>query len=1083
MDCGDNIDQKVREKSLMEKQFQTEIINRKCSSSLDELTKYERTDICGEGREFDQQEASDTDSEDETCNYGDGVDSVTFEAIKHIILDSILATRKMKSRSNDAEGYLSALLGICTKEQRKELMKVKDDYHHDHVPLSLACKMGNLEVVRFLVEYCEADVEGYESNGRPLLWAVANQNEDIVRYLLEHNADAGKNIGANFNLLMFSMKIFTQPPFQTFGYGVDGYDDDDEDSSEDEEEKEKDKDENKHGGDEHEIKVDENSNEIKYDENVNEVKPKGKLEDKQPRDDMDKEKHKDDQDEEKEEDRRDEKPEEKNKECEQIPVPFLPKLKIVKMLIDKGAVEKCSDVQLFDIFTTMTTLENRDVINLGAPEDLYKAVLPLLLRRVPNLANIRNAQGISLLGYEMLHKEVLTKCPVSNYMKKYFKKGNGTDINSANVLKNYTIPKSDKQQETIETNVDTILKYCTIDSTTNEVILSEDTTVEYQYIHPVVYLACAGKRLISACLNKSQIPFQAKFDALEASGAYFAAREYFKDAMNCWEVADLMKEEKFNQNGNGGKYPVISHWEKDVICKDMNRVAVNLLNPMEGMPHVHMDLVYADMSETALGVAIQVTASHEKWVKCGSVPKLSVSPPETSFKFHLNNLCHQKETAKLEAESKSDGKTVKTGDKESAAGDKQFESQDKISVTDRKASDTKDDKSGTNVEDEVTDDDEEDEEDEEWETDEDDEDDDDEVSTTSEEERDTRIALLLKSGLIHERLMGYGSFETLKSIQALANEYESEDFIQEWVTLVVYSFPYFIKHISQEERFMMRDILKTDTLKKFIKDLTNLFFTILVDEEYDMLSYDLMMAVFKCFFLNCLATPKKQRYFSDMAPLLLAIKVLSRYEKSEEEKCRFLGFMKRVIKDDLRNCYGQGLLHYASPVIPENSREGKIGEDLEDVVIGSEELVEILLSLGSDPNSVDDFGMTPLHMCYRVISVETSKLKSSRLDDRYAIINSLIKSGAHPDCLDARDKTPIFYSESSSTQMCPVGNRSLQCLASAVILDNCIPYKGRLPSDLFPFLDLHRKKGKSKSKSKFLQELKRPTPSRNYWVI
>lgn len=1080
MDCGDNSGQNEREENLMEKQFQTEKFNRKCSSSLSELTKYVRTDNCGESREIDKDEPSDTDSEEETFDYGDGVDSVTFEAIKCIILDSILATRKMKIKSYDAETYLAALLGICTKEQRKELMKVKDDYHHDHVPLSLACKMGNLEVVKFLVEYCETDVEGHGSNGRPLLWAVANQNEDIVRYLLERNADAGKNIGSNFNLLMFSMKIFTQPPFQTFGYGVDGYDDDDSSEEEEEDENQVDKHENKHYRD---------GLEIKHDENLNEVKREGNLNDKQHKGNFDNEKHKEDQD--------DEKPEEKNKDCEQIPVPFLPNLKIVKMLIDKGAVEKCSDVQLFDIFTTMTTLENRDVINLGSPEDLYKAVLPLLLRKVPNLANIRNVQGMSLLGYEMLHKDVLTKCPVSNYMKKYFKKGNGTDINSANVLINYRIPKSENQPETIETNVDTILKYCTIDSSTNEVIWSQDTTVEYQYIHPVVYLASAGKRLISACLNKSQIPFQAKFDALEASGAYFAAREYFRDAINCWEVADQMKQEQCNQTRNDGKNPAISHWEEDVISKNMNRVAENLLNPMEGMPYVHMDLVYADMSETALAVAIQVTASHEKWVKCGSVPKLSVSTPKISFKFHLDNLCRQKETAKLEAETaKSDGKIedkeeVKTADKESvkesAAGGKQFELQNKKSVTNNRESDTKEDKSDTNVEDEVTDEDEEeDEDDEEWETDEENEDDheDDEVSTTSEEERDTRIALLLKAALVHERLMGYGSFETLRSIQALANEYQSEDHIQEWVTLLVYCFPYFIKHISQEECFMMRDILKTDTLKKFIKDLTNLFLTILVDEEYDMLSFDLLMAVFKCFFLNCLATPKKQRYFKDMAPLLLAIKVLNRYEKSEEEKCRFLDFLKRVITDDLRNCHGQSLLHYASPVIIENSRDEKSGEELEDVVIGSPELVEILLSLVSDPNSVDDFGMTPLHMCFRVISDEANELKrlNSRLNDRYAIVNSLLKAGAHSDCLDARDKTPIFYSESSSVRMCPVGNRSLQCLASAVILDNCIPYDRRLPSDLFPFLDLHRKKGKSKSK-KFLQELKHPTPSRNYWVI
>lgn len=258
------------------------------------------------------------------------------------------------------------------------------------------------------------------------------------------------------------------------------------------------------------------------------------------------------------------------------------------------------------------------------------------------------------------------------------------------------------------------------------------------------------------------------------------------------------------------------------------------------------------------------------------------------------------------------------------------------------------------------------------------------------EESETRLALLLKAALIQERLMGYGSFETLRIFQTLAKNYLDENKVEEYVTVLVYSFPYFIRFVSQEERFVNRDILKTGTLKDFIKDLVKLFDTILADDEFEILSFDLFMAVFKCFFLNVLATPRNQRGFRDMAALLIGILVVDKYHKSEEENKRFTDFMHKVISDDLRNCYGQSLLHYASPVV--DVKVDNKSPEVRDVVIGSPELVEILLRYGADPNCVDDFGMTPLHTCYCAALRDKKELNTDLYNSRYAIINALISS-------------------------------------------------------------------------------------------
>lgn len=323
---------------LLPEKFENDY-KKKCSDCLSDLTKFDLTEhgeACTEVVQDMDSESDESDSGNQPENYGDGVNENRFEAIQKILHNCIVATEKVpkKKPNHSAEKYLASILSICSKDQRKKLMKFKSDMHFDHVPLSLACKIRNLNVVKFLVEHCYAEVDGNEGNGLPLLWAVANQDEGIVKYLLEHGADAGKNAGANFNLLMYSMKIFLYKPFPLFGYGECADDSEKEDDSEEDSNDEQNQEDNKEN-------------------------------------DM---------------------PSDQGNKGEALPIPWFPKLKIVKMLINKGAVEKCSSEQLFEIFTTMTTMCNRDVINLGSPDELYEGVLKLLLKKKLDLANIRNEE-------------------------------------------------------------------------------------------------------------------------------------------------------------------------------------------------------------------------------------------------------------------------------------------------------------------------------------------------------------------------------------------------------------------------------------------------------------------------------------------------------------------------------------------------------------------------------------------------------------------------------------------------------------------------------------------------------------------
>ncbi|CAC5375157.1 FEM1B [Mytilus coruscus] len=609
---------------------------------------------------------------------------------------------------------------------------------------------------------------------------------------------------------------------------------------------------------------------------------------------------------------------------------------------------------------------------MNSEGQLYEACLPILLDKVPNLANVRNAEGMSLLGYELLHKDYNYKrCQISSYLEPFLDESDGTEVNNANVLKYFYIPLLEEQTETIETNVNTVLKSCRIHPTTNNVICNDDSN-HNKYVHPLIFLAATGKSLLGTCLDMPKIPFLVKFDALEIAGANFAKWGYYTDAVDCWNAANCIRQQivtlKNKNSENIQEY--VSKWEKDIHISD--EIAEELLNPYE--EYVDMDTVYIDFDEDSRSIIQPVEESFKIKLNTGTVPDIVVHSPTKSFVSHLHSLNSRKRGS-------------------------------------------------------------------------------DKVSSDSEDEEEqiikTRIAILTKSVLIHERLIGFGCHQTMRAFHALAIEYKRHDKVQEFVTVMTYSFPYLVKYIPQEEYYAVNSITKTYTLTKFIDSLTNVLLT---ETKRRQLSFDLLMAIFKCFFLHGLATPRKQRDFSQFAPLLLAIKCLHRFEKTDEEDRRFSQFLRKVLKDDLRNDVRQSLLHYATPVT------NKASDKLEKEIIGLSELVEILLSSGADPNTEDKFGMMPLHLAYR--SIELNELVNDHYDNQMNIIQALLGAGAHTDCIDAANRTPIWYSQTLSSPLCPVATRSLQCLASVAIVNSCVPYQGYLSSHMVKFVDLHKKRGK-----------------------
>ncbi|XP_072376743.1 protein fem-1 homolog B [Diabrotica undecimpunctata] len=188
--------------------------------------------------------------------------------------------------------------------------------------------------------------------------------------------------------------------------------------------------------------------------------------------------------------------------------------------------------------------------------------------------------------------------------------------------------------------------------------------------------------------------------------------------------------------------------------------------------------------------------------------------------------------------------------------------------------------------------------------------------------------------------------------------------------------------------------------------------------------------------------------------LTIITKTMKNFSEEIKHDMEKLVFSINRLNMTLRN--GQSLLHLAC------SSDTPVDDfHITDICkFPCKETTKLLLQCGANVNAMDNERNTPLH-----IIVQYNKAVSDFIT-MHSIITDLIENGAHLDCVNKYNETPLDISATGvaeiilKTQM----KISLRCIAANAIKAYALTYRGQVPEALESFIELHGSGVKRKNK-------------------
>jgi hypothetical protein len=145
--------------------------------------------------------------------------------------------------------------------------------------------------------------------------------------------------------------------------------------------------------------------------------------------------------------------------------------------------------------------------------------------------------------------------------------------------------------------------------------------------------------------------------------------------------------------------------------------------------------------------------------------------------------------------------------------------------------------------------------------------------------------------------------------------------------------------------------------------------------------------------------------------------LMVKLEKTSEHRQQLASLVRRLLRLDLRSSSGHSFLHLAvSPNL--EAKSFSIYENLNSPAPDCD-LVNLLLDCGADPDPINQYGQTPLH------------LVCTRINLQKTIAKLLLSKGAHLDRVDFKGSAPVqMLLTLGVTAIDPLEHITLKCLSA-----------------------------------------------------